>query len=157
MQANLRVIEQGNRRSRRARLCRRRAGQCENPAEPRPGASACSDRQDPNQQVLTNLIRNSIEAMHAAERRELSLQRVWTDPIRAGDRSRHGPRTIDEIKNRLFQPSSLQKTMAWNWADDLPDNHRCSWWKHLRVHDDNPDGAAFCFRLPLASYSEDSA
>jgi len=111
------------------------------------------------QQVLTNLIRNSIEAMHAAERRELSVTTGLDGPgfvqVIVRDTG-HG--LSDEIKNRLFQPFVTTKDngmgIGLTICQTIIDAHGGS---ICAVHDDNPDGAAFCFRLPLASYSEDSA
>jgi two-component system, LuxR family, sensor kinase FixL len=109
------------------------------------------------QQVLLNLIRNSIEAMAAASERELVLSTAPDGPgfvaVTVAD---SGPGLPDEVAARLFQPFTTTKEQGMgiglNICHSIVEDHGGRIW----LLPDVPRGTAFRIRLPLASHIEDS-
>jgi len=103
------------------------------------------------QQVLMNLIRNSIEAMLAVETRELLLSTGLDEPGFANVTIRDtGPGLPEEISSRLFQPFQTTKDdgmgIGLTICQSIIDAHGGRIW-HLR---DVPTGTSFRFRLPVS-------
>jgi two-component system sensor kinase FixL len=102
-------------------------------------------------QVLVNLMRNALEAMHGCERRELTVSTISVekDLIRT-DISDTGAGLPEEINN-LFEPFSGQKSkgmgIGLSISRSIIDAHYGRLWA-----DANPEGGAiFSFTLPLAA------
>ncbi|MBI1329733.1 MAG: PAS domain S-box protein [Alphaproteobacteria bacterium] len=105
----------------------------------------------PIQQVLINLIRNSLEAMAASRRRELTIATA-TD----GEGALHvtvsdtGPGLPEEVASKLFQPfvSTKSKGMGIGLSicQSIVENNGGRIW----LHKNDGQGASFRIRLPLA-------
>lgn len=109
------------------------------------------------QQVVLNLIRNSVEAMRASERRELNVATELDGPdhilITASD---SGPGLSEEVAARLFQPFVTTKHdgmgIGLSICRSIVDAHGGRLWATP-----NPDGGvAFRFRLPIAGSDMDN-
>jgi two-component system sensor kinase FixL len=103
------------------------------------------------QQVLMNLIRNSIEAMLTVELRELLLATGPDEPGFAHVTVRDtGPGLPEHIASRLFQPFQTTKDsgmgIGLTICQSIIDAHGGKIWL-LR---DVPTGASFRFRLPVS-------
>ncbi len=103
------------------------------------------------QQVLMNLIRNSIEAMLAVELRELLLSTAPDEPGYANVTIRDtGPGLPEQIASRLFQPFQTTKDdgmgIGLTICQSIIDAHGGRIWL-LR---DEPTGTSFRFRLPVS-------
>jgi two-component system sensor kinase FixL len=103
------------------------------------------------QQVLMNLIRNSIEAMLSVETRELLLATGREEPEFATVTVRDsGPGLPEEISSRLFQPFQTTKVngmgIGLTICQSIIDAHGGRIW----LMHDIPSGTGFRFRLPLA-------
>ena len=103
------------------------------------------------QQVLINLIRNSIEAMLAVQKRELLLATGHGDPGFANVTVRDtGPGLPQHISSRLFEPFQTTKDkgmgIGLTICQSIVDAHGGRIWL-LR---DMPSGTGFRFRLPLS-------
>ncbi|MGZ6009686.1 MAG: PAS domain-containing sensor histidine kinase, partial [Rhizomicrobium sp.] len=103
------------------------------------------------QQVLINLIRNSIEAMLTAKTRELLLATGHGDPGFANVTVRDsGPGLPQHISSRLFQPFQTTKDkgmgIGLTICQSIVDAHGGRIW----LLQDMPTGAGFRFRLPLS-------
>ena len=109
------------------------------------------------QQVLLNLIRNSIEAMAETQERELVISTAPDEPgfvaVTVADT---GPGLPDEVAARLFQPFTTTKEQGMgiglNICHSIVEDHGGRIW----LLPDAPKGAVFRIRLPLASHIEDS-
>jgi two-component system sensor kinase FixL len=103
------------------------------------------------QQVLINLIRNSIEAMHASDKRVLSLATGVVEPgfVQVAVRDT-GPGLSGDVIRRLFQPFVTTKDngmgIGLTICQSIIDAHGGTIWT---VNGTSP-GADFRFRLPLA-------
>jgi len=69
-----------------------------------PGADAVLTDRVQIQQVLTNLMRNAIEAMRGSERRELTVRTYPDGEFVAVEVSDTGPGIADEVFDQLFEP-----------------------------------------------------
>jgi two-component system sensor kinase FixL len=111
------------------------------------------------QQVLLNLVRNSIEAMAATKEqgRELVLSTASDGPgFVAMTVADNGPGLSDEVAARLFQPFTTTKEQGMgiglNICHSIVEDHGGRIW----LLPDVRKGAAFRVRLPLASQAEGS-
>jgi two-component system sensor kinase FixL len=103
------------------------------------------------QQVLLNLIRNSIEAMASSKERRLVLSTGADQPgfvqMTIAD---SGPGLPAEVVRRLFQPFTTTKEngmgIGLNICQSIVENHG----GHIWLLPDGSVGAAFRVRLPLA-------
>ena len=107
------------------------------------------------QQVLMNLIRNSIEAMLAVQTRELLLETGPDAPGFAHVTIRDsGPGLPEHISSRLFQPFQTTKDdgmgIGLTICQSIVDAHGGRIWL---LHD-QPTGTSFRFRLPLSLNSD---
>ena len=107
------------------------------------------------QQVLTNLMRNAMEAMKDAERRDLTIR---TLPAGVGqlvvEVADTGPGISEEIASRLFQP--FVTTKAGGMGIGLSISRRIieSHGGDLTVRRNESGGATFSFTLPLLEEAE---
>ena len=109
------------------------------------------------QQVLLNLIRNSVEAMAATRERELVLSTAPDEPgfvaVTVAD---SGPGLPEQVAAHLFQPFTTTKEQGMgiglNICQSIVEDHGGRIW----LLPDVRKGAAFRIRLPLASHIEDS-
>jgi two-component system sensor kinase FixL len=107
------------------------------------------------QQVLMNLIRNSIEAMLAVQTRELLLETGPDEPGFAHVTIRDsGPGLPEHISSCLFQPFQTTKDdgmgIGLTICQSIVDAHGGRIWL---LHD-QPTGTSFRFRLPVTLNSE---
>jgi len=110
------------------------------------------------QQVLINLIRNSLEAMAATQQKELTLSTGSDEPgfarVTVADT---GPGLAPDVSLRLFQPfvTTKEKGMGIGLTicQSIVDAHGGRIWARRDVR----AGAAFCVRLPLAPRVEAAA
>jgi two-component system sensor kinase FixL len=103
------------------------------------------------QQVLINLIRNSIEAMLSVPTRELLLATGHGDAGYANVTVRDtGPGLPEHISSRLFQPFQTTKDkgmgIGLTICQSIVDAHGGKIW----LLQDTPSGTGFRFRLPLS-------
>lgn len=110
------------------------------------------------QQVLINLIRNSIEAMLAVQTRHLLLVTECGDPGFANVTVRDtGPGLPPNISSRLFQPFQTTKDkgmgIGLTICQSIVDAHGGRIW----LLQDMPSGAGFRFRLPLSGNVDSAA
>jgi C4-dicarboxylate-specific signal transduction histidine kinase len=107
------------------------------------------------QQVLVNLIRNSIEAMLSGNRRELAVATARADSnfvqVTVTDT---GPGLSPEVLSRLFQPFVTTKEngmgIGLTICQSIVEAHGGRIWPI----EDRIAGAGFSFRLPLAEGSD---
>jgi two-component system sensor kinase FixL len=102
------------------------------------------------QQVLTNLIKNAIEAMNVSERRELTISTSLVEPDMVQvDVADTGPGLADEIKISLFEPAITTKRNGMGvglpMSRMIVEAHHGKIW----VQGDAGGGAVFSFTLPL--------
>lgn len=107
------------------------------------------------QQVLLNLMRNAIQAMAGAERREVTISTIaGSDGLLAIKVADTGKGLSADAAARLFQPFATTKPdgMGLGLAISrmIVDAHGGRIW-----HEPGPDGgAAFCFTLPAVTQAE---
>jgi two-component system sensor kinase FixL len=107
------------------------------------------------QQVLINLMRNSVEAMQSVARRELTLRTSVADEgmIRV-DVSDTGPGLAPEVASRLFQPFVTTKDkgmgIGLTICQSIVEAHNGRLW----AEGIEGGGVAFCFVLPAAAGPE---
>src|SRR6185295_3979145 len=107
------------------------------------------------QQVLINLIRNSVEAMQGVERRELT---VATAPADAGFAQVSvldtGPGLSEDVANRLFTPFVTTKAkgmgIGLTISQSIIEAHGGRIWAEPNAG----SGAAFHFLLPILNQDE---
>lgn len=100
------------------------------------------------QQVLLNLIRNAVEAMHDCERRELTIRSLLKDgmvEISVGDT---GPGLSADVRDRLFQPFVTTKATGMGVGLSICRSIVEAQGGRLWLADG--PGAAFHFTLPAA-------
>lgn len=103
------------------------------------------------QQILINLIRNSIEAMHGCKERTLTLTTVAGEAgfanVLVGDT---GPGLLPEVAARLFQPFNTTKPSGMGLGlmvcQTLAEANGGRIWQR----EDTAKGTCFCLSLPLA-------
>lgn len=110
------------------------------------------------QQVLINLIRNSIEAMQAVSVRELAISTATDGTEFALVTVRDtGPGFTEEVRRRLFQPFVTTKEdglgIGLTICQSIVEAHGGTIVALAGV----PTGAVFRFRLPIAKQSEEAA
>ena len=103
------------------------------------------------QQILVNLIRNSIEAMRDSKERTLTLTTVWGDAGFANVMVRDtGPGLSPDVLQRLFQPFNTTKASGMGLGlmvcQTLAEANGGRIW-HV---EDKGKGTCFCLSLPLA-------
>jgi two-component system sensor kinase FixL len=107
------------------------------------------------QQVLINLIRNSVEAMQGVERRELTVITAESEPgfaqVSVLDT---GPGLSEEVASRLFQPFVTTKAkgmgIGLTISQTIVEAHGGRMWAAPNAG----GGAAFHFQLPVVSPDE---
>jgi two-component system sensor kinase FixL len=103
------------------------------------------------QQVLINLMRNSIEAMRESDRRDLIVRTVGDGPghvmIEVADT---GPGISDEIAARLFQPFVTSKANGMGIGLSISKRIIESHGGQISVTRNTTGGATFRFSLPVA-------
>jgi len=104
------------------------------------------------QQVLINLIRNSVEVMQGAQKRELTIStRSGPDNTIEVGVSDTGPGLSEEVARRLFQPfvTTKEKGMGIGLTicQSIVEAHNGSIW----ASPNDGGGVAFRFRLPVAA------
>ena len=102
------------------------------------------------QQVLFNLIRNSLEAMLSSERRELTLTtQTWSDSFAEISVEDTGPGLSDEVAKQLFKPFVTSKHsgmgVGLTICQAIVEAHGGRIWP---VQSDS-SGTIFRFRLPM--------
>ena len=102
------------------------------------------------QQVLLNLVRNAVEAMRDADRRELVIAATATDAEARIVVQDSGPGIPREVKDHLFEPFSTTKEggmgIGLSICRTIVEAHGGRIW----VEDAPGGGARFAFTLPLA-------
>jgi len=103
------------------------------------------------QQVLTNLMRNAVEAMQGTEKREL-LVRTRRRPDRTVlvEVSDTGPGIADEVATRLFQPFVTTKAGGMGIGLSISRRIIQSHGSDLTYRRNEHGGATFSFSLPIA-------
>lgn len=103
------------------------------------------------QQVLINLMRNSIEAMRESDRRDLIVRTVRDGPehvmIEVADT---GPGISDDIATRLFQPFVTSKANGMGIGLSISKRIIESHGGQISVTRNTTGGATFRFSLPVA-------
>jgi two-component system sensor kinase FixL len=107
------------------------------------------------QQVVLNLIRNSVEAMQAVPRRELTVVTASEDGeavvVKVSDT---GPGLAPEVAERLFQPFTTTKEQGMgiglSICRSIIEAHGGELWASAN---DGP-GVTFAFRLPVGAEEE---
>nr|WP_180899839.1 PAS domain S-box protein [Martelella sp. NC20] len=103
------------------------------------------------QQVLINLMRNSIEAMRESNQQDLIVRTVQDGPghviIEVADT---GPGISDEIAARLFQPFVTSKANGMGIGLSISKRIIESHGGQISVTRNTADGATFRFSLPIA-------
>lgn len=102
------------------------------------------------QQVLLNLIRNAVEAMHDCDRRELTIRSRTEDgmvKISVGDT---GPGLPAEVREKLFQPFVTTKASGIGVGLSICRSIVEAQGGRLWLADGNGAGAVFHFTLPVA-------
>jgi len=102
------------------------------------------------QQVLTNLMRNAIEAMRDTSRRELVVRTMGNDErsirVEVADT---GPGIAEEIAERLFQPFVTSKASGMGIGLSISRRIIQSHGGDLTYHRNDAGGATFSFTLPI--------
>lgn len=103
------------------------------------------------QQVLTNLMRNAVEAMQGSARRELLVRtRHEGDSSISVEVSDTGPGIADEIASRLFQPFVTSKAGGMGIGLSISRRIIQSHGSDLNYRRNERGGATFSFSLPIA-------
>lgn len=108
------------------------------------------------QQVLTNLMRNAIEAMRDSQRRELVVRTLRKDDMVKVDVEDTGPGISDEIADRLFEPFVTSKANGMGIGLSISRRIIRAHGGDLVVHRNAAGGATFSFTLPIAVEATDA-
>lgn len=100
------------------------------------------------QQVLTNLMRNAIEAMRVSERRELTVRTFPEDEFVVVEVSDTGPGIADEIAEQLFQPFVSTKASGMGIGLSISRRIIEAHGGNISVARNQHGGATFRFTLP---------
>jgi two-component system sensor kinase FixL len=101
------------------------------------------------QQVLTNLIRNAMEAMRESERRQLKVRTLTTaGGLLAVEVADTGPGISEEVASRLFQPFVTTKAGGMGIGLSISRRIIQSHGGDLTVRTNEAGGATFTFTLP---------
>lgn len=102
------------------------------------------------QQVLTNLMRNAIEAMKESPRRELDVRTVRTDgKMMTVEVADTGPGIADDIAGQLFQPFVTTKANGMGIGLSISRRIIKSHGGDLSYRRNEAGGATFTFMLPI--------
>jgi len=101
------------------------------------------------QQVLTNLMRNAIEAMRDSERRELLVRTLRDGRAMRVEVRDTGPGIADEIANQLFQPFVTTKAGGMGIGLSISRRIIQSHGGDLQYQRNDAGGATFSFSLPI--------
>ncbi len=111
------------------------------------------------QQVLLNLIRNSMEAMATVKHPRITLSsgREESDPDSAFVIIRDiGPGLSAEVAEKLFKPFVTTKDEGMGIGLSICQSIMVAHGGDIRVLNDGAPGAGFCFHLPLAQSAHDA-
>ena len=100
------------------------------------------------QQVLTNLMRNAIEAMRDTERRDLTVRTYREDDGMRVEVSDTGPGIAEEIAGQLFQPFTTTKAGGMGIGLSISRRIIQSHGGDLQYRRNESGGATFGFTLP---------
>ena len=107
------------------------------------------------QQVLTNLMRNAMEAMKTAERRELLVRTRAGEQLLSVDVSDTGPGISADIAADLFQPFVTTKAGGMGVGLSISRRIIRSHGGDMTVRSNEAGGACFTFTLPIVRESAD--
>jgi two-component system CheB/CheR fusion protein len=102
-------------------------------------------------QVMVNLIRNAVEALHAVEVRRIviSTQTVEDGMIRV-DIADNGPGLSEEARARLFEPFKTSKSVGLGVGLSLSRSIIEAHYGQIWAEPNDGGGTVFRFTLPLA-------
>ena len=106
------------------------------------------------QQVLTNLMRNAIEAMKDAERRDLTVRTLTGRGQVVVEVADTGPGISEEVASRLFQPFVTTKSGGMGVGLSISRRIIRSHGGDLTVRRNESGGATFSFTLPTFEEAE---
>jgi len=106
------------------------------------------------QQVLINLIRNGLESMREAERRELTIRTSNADGMIVIAISDTGSGVPDEIAARLFKPFVTSKPGGMGVGLSISRRIAEAHGGTLTLHENGPVGATFRLELPAMAQPE---
>jgi two-component system sensor kinase FixL len=106
------------------------------------------------QQVLTNLMRNAIEAMKDAERRDLTVRTLTGTGQVVVEVADTGPGISEEVASRLFQPFVTTKSGGMGVGLSISRRIIRSHGGDLTVRRNQSGGATFSFTLPTFEEAE---
>jgi two-component system sensor kinase FixL len=107
------------------------------------------------QQVLTNLMRNAMEAMKTADRRELLVRTRAGEQLLSVDVSDTGPGISADIAANLFQPFVTTKAGGMGVGLSISRRIIRSHGGDLTVRSNEAGGACFTFTLPIVREAAD--
>ena len=100
------------------------------------------------QQVVTNLVRNAIDAMQNSADKELTISTLERNGLIEVKVADTGSGIPSEVKNRLFEPFVTSKEnglgVGLSISKTIVEAHQ----GELTVEDNKPSGSVFTFRLP---------
>lgn len=102
------------------------------------------------QQVLINLMRNAMEAMHESEKRELVVRTLTEGGNVVVEVADTGPGISDEVAQRLFQPFVTSKANGMGIGLSISKRIIEAHGGRISASRNDSGGATFRFSLPLA-------
>ena len=106
------------------------------------------------QQVVTNLIRNAIDAMRVSPKKELTISTGQRDGLIEVKVADTGSGIPLEVRNRLFEPFVTSKDdglgVGLSISKTIIDAHH----GELTTQDNTPSGTIFLFRLPVGDQDD---